>query len=80
MHAEVREERRREMKVQIVEYEGRFGLEIEPETVADASILVRLKINGTKEILGIYAEALRGGTMNGYIVIGKRRQVRSEVK
>jgi hypothetical protein len=68
------------MKVQIEEYGAVFSFNFEPESIADAAMLVRLKLNGTKELKGIWVTAHEKGTIEGSISIGKRKQVTSYMK
>jgi hypothetical protein len=51
------------MKVQIEEYGAVFSFNFEPESIADAAMLVRLKLNGTKELKGIWVTAHEKGTI-----------------
>jgi hypothetical protein len=51
-----------------------------PENVKDAAALVRLKMNGIKEVRGIYAGCYEDGTISGSVVIGKRKQSDSSVR
>jgi len=68
------------MKIELHEYSGCFSFDMVAETVADASLLARLKMNGKKEVRGIYASAYDDGTFTGTINIGKARQSRGYLK
>ena len=67
------------MKVNVEEYDGCFSIDFEPETISDTVMLVRMKLNGIKEVRNITAYAWKDGTITGSVVIGKRKQVRSNL-
>lgn len=62
------------VKVTLMEHKECFSIVMDPESVKDAAVLVRLKMNGTKEIRGLYAECYGDGSISGSVVIGKRKQ------
>lgn len=68
------------MIFELVEHVGCFSMDMRAETVAEAAQLARLKMNGTKEMRGIYAYADKDGTFSGSVVIGKSKKVTSELK
>lgn len=67
------------MKSKLVEHGTSFMIEFEAETVADAAIITRFKLNGIKEIIGINASAFQDGTFFGSVYIGKRKQSSPEI-
>lgn len=68
------------MQINFEEHDGCFAFKMTPETVADTAKIARLKINGTKNIRGIYASFYKDGTVSGSVVIGKRRQPKAEMR
>ena len=67
------------MKVKVEEFDGCFSIDMEPETVAEAAILLRVAINGKKEVRGIYCSAYTDLTMSASVVIGKRKDTSSQI-
>jgi hypothetical protein len=55
------------------ELEGCFSVELEAETLEDASWLVRLKTNYTKELRSVSAFVSESGRFSGTIVVGKSK-------
>ena len=55
-------------------------MDMKAETVAEAAQLARLKMNGTKEMRGIYVYADKDGTFSGSGVIRKAKKDTSELK
>mgnify|MGYP001214759683 FL=1 len=68
------------MIFELQEYDGCFSMDMRAETVAEAAQLARLKMNGTKEMRGIYVYADKDGTFSGSVVIGKSKKDTSELK
>ena len=68
------------MKIEIHEYDGCFSFGMTAETVEDAAMLSRLKMNGKKEVHGIYVAALNNGVFTGSVVIGKCKMEREFIK
>lgn len=68
------------MKIQITEHEGCFGLDITPESMAEAALLTRLALNATKEVRSLDTTAAGSGDFNTWIVFGKRRRPTSSVR
>lgn len=68
------------MKFTLLEHDGCFGFEIEPESIADAALLVRFALNATKEVRGIDTTAYSNGTFKTYLVLGKRKKANGEIR
>lgn len=66
------------MKVRIIEYEGCYDLRFEAEDLKEAAALVRFKLNATKQIRTIHADA-HTDTIRGGVVIGRRKQVENSI-
>lgn len=62
------------MKVTLTEYPGCFGIDMHAECLQDATVLVRLGMNYTKELRACTVQACGDDDIWGYVVIGKRRQ------
>ena len=62
------------MQVKFYEYDGCFGIDLTPETGEEIIQLVRLGLNKTKELSGIYVNAYRDKTLSASIVIGKKKR------
>ena len=66
------------MKATLREYDGAFGISMEPETMAEVSMLVRFGLNATKELKFLSVGAYRGKDkdpeVHSTIHIGKRKQ------
>lgn len=69
-----------DVKVEVREYEGCFGIDLTPETIEEAALLIRLGINGTLELRSLNAAAHSSGRIDASLVIGKRKQQRANVK
>jgi hypothetical protein len=67
------------MKIDLIEYNGCFSLDLIPETVGDAARILRLAKNGIKEVRGINAHALKSDEILCSVVIGKRRRPDSKI-
>jgi len=67
------------MKVQFAEYNGCFNINLEPENKEETIQLVRLGINKTKELRGIYVDAYNNKTLEASIVIGKKKNPITQV-
>jgi hypothetical protein len=68
------------MKVALDEYEGCFGIVLTPETLEDAAKILRMGMNGTKEVRNVSADVYPDNTLYGYVTIGKRKQPTSSVR
>jgi hypothetical protein len=68
------------MKVNVGENAGSFVLNFTPETVEETALLVRFKINATKEIKSMGFGAFKDGTISSYLVLGKRCQELNYIK
>jgi hypothetical protein len=68
------------MQIKLIEHGNCFSFDLEPESIADAALIIRLKMNAKKEVRGVYASAHRDGHVSGALVIGKVRNERSGVK
>ena len=66
------------MKISIEEYPSCFALNLTPENIAEAALLIRMGMNSTKKAPDVWASA-SGGTIKGGIEIGKRWQSKSLV-
>lgn len=60
------------MKCRITEFSSGFGICLDPETMAEASLLVRMAINATKEVQTMQTAA-RNEQISTWIEIGKLR-------
>jgi hypothetical protein len=60
------------MKIEVIEYDGSFSIDMKPETVAEAAILVRLSLNATKELRSSSTDACRSGEIITSVVLGKK--------
>ncbi len=67
------------MKVQLAEHSGCFEISLEPETPKEVAQLVRLGVNGTKEVRAISTTVGNDLSVNAWLVLGKRKQPRSQV-
>ena len=67
------------MKVKVFEFDGCFSFDLFPESVEDAVILVRVKLNGIKEVRGIHVDCTKNLMMYGSVVIGKRKEVKTSL-
>ena len=67
------------MKVNVNEHGGCFSINLEPETIAEAALLIRLGINGTKEVRSLSAYASGDNTISACVVIGKHKKPSSQV-
>ena len=67
------------MKVNVYEFYGCFSFDLFPDSVEDAAMLVRMKLNGTKELRGIHVDCGKDSIMRGSVVIGKRKEVKSSL-
>lgn len=68
------------MKVLMHEEDDRFAFELEPETIAEAALLVRFGMNATKELKMVDTTAYRDGTFQTWICIGRKKQSNGSVK
>jgi|WetSurMetagenome_2_1015567.scaffolds.fasta_scaffold27452_5 hypothetical protein len=69
------------MRVAIHEYDKAFGIDIDPETLADAALLVRFGTGARREgPVSISVNAWSDGTMHGWIRIEKRKRGIGDVK
>ena len=62
------------MKVTMNEHESCFSIDLEAETMEDASMLVRFGMNSTKELKYSAANSYKDGTFYGSVTIGKRKR------
>lgn len=67
------------MKVELNEYGTCFEIALTPETLEDAAKLIRLGINGTREVRNVFAFASSDKTISGGVTIGKRKKPASKV-
>jgi hypothetical protein len=68
------------MKIQLVEREQCFAVEFEAENLADAALLVRFGVGGTKEIRSRHVVARIEGKLEGCIVFGKSKKRVGDVR
>ena len=68
------------MKVKMHDNDDRFSFELEPETIAEAAMLVRFGLNATKELKNTDTTAYRDGTFQTWIAIGQKKQSCGSVK
>lgn len=68
------------MKIDLVEHGGCFSFNMTPETLADAALLMRLKMNTTNKVRASYACAHADGTIDGALVLAKTRRTRNEIR
>jgi hypothetical protein len=62
------------MKASLIEVPAGFKMAFEAETVEDAAILVRLKLNAVKEIIYLDTCASEKGKIDSQILIRKRKR------
>ena len=67
------------MKAELNEYNGCFEIALTPETIEDAAKIIRMAINGTKEVRSVNAYAYSSNAISGAVVIGKRKQSTSTI-
>ena len=67
------------MKVTVNEHQGCFGIDLAPETMAEAALLVRLGVNATAEIRTCSTKAYNDGTFGFDLVLGKHRRADSAI-
>ena len=67
------------MKVKVEEFESCFGIDLEPENLEDATFLIRMGINATKEVRSVNACAEKNSGITGYVVLGKRKIPSSQI-
>lgn len=68
------------MKTEITENSGCYFMELVPETMVEAAMLVRMSINSTKELRGLTTHAMSDGTFCSQIAIGIRKTTSSEIR
>jgi hypothetical protein len=68
------------VKVSVTEHEGCFEVELNPESIEDATLLVRMGLNVTKEVRTSMAYAPKNSTVSYTCVLGKRKQQRWTVE
>ena len=68
------------MKININEFDGCFGIELVPESIADVSLLIRMKINMAAKPMTLSVDAQRDGVVSGWAVLKKLRTTRSNIK
>jgi len=68
------------MKATMHDHDEQFSIELEPETIAEAAMLVRFGLNVTKEVKCADTIAYRDGTFLTWIAVGKRKQECGTVK
>lgn len=66
------------MKIAANEYDETIHLDIEPETLADAILLVRLGMNATAKVI-VHTYAFRKSGISTTIVIDKRKKGRISI-
>lgn len=67
------------MKLIINEWDHVFEFDIQPETIAEAALLVRLAMNANKEVLYIGTCAHRDGTFSAGLTLRKAKRTASQV-
>ena len=67
------------MKVNAVEFEGCYSLELIAETIEDAAFLVRMGMDSTRELRSVGTNVYKDNTVRGHVVVGKRKQFDSVV-
>jgi len=68
------------MQITLNEWEEAFSFDMRAETAKDAAMIARVKMNGVKKVSAIGASFSKDGDVNGYVVIGKRKQPTSDLK
>ena len=68
------------MKVTMHSSDGRFDIQLEPETIAEAAQLVRFSLNATKRLRLVDTTAYADGTFSSWISIGARKNQTGGVK
>jgi len=67
------------MKIKINEFDGCFSFDFTPETMEDIAMLVRAKKNGLREVRGMFVYCNRDLSVNGSLVIGKRKEEKTAI-
>ena len=67
------------MKSELTEHGECFEVSFTPETIEEAATIIRMGMNGVKEVRSYSANVYKDHTISGYIVIGKRKSPRSNV-
>jgi hypothetical protein len=68
------------MKAKLIEFDGAFLVDLEPESKEDLALLVRLGLNGIKEPTDFWVNVHKDLTASASIRIMKRIRVESRVK
>jgi hypothetical protein len=68
------------MEIKIEEWDNFFYIALLPDTVADAALLTRLKMNTKKEAANIAIKAYETGDFFGQIKLQKLFEQRNEIK
>jgi len=67
------------VKCEVTEYPGFFGVELTPETIEEAAVLIRLGMNATRELRYVGAAARSDKTIDASITIGKAKRGASAI-
>lgn len=67
------------MKISIVECDHVFAIDIQPESMSEAALLVRMGVNANKAIHYLGTNAYRDGTFNTSLSLKKAKRSTSTV-
>lgn len=68
------------MNIELVEYGGCFSFEMKAESREDAAKLVRLALNGTKEIRYLNTHVTKDGNFISSLTLGKHKKASDSVR
>ena len=67
------------MQAKVIESGRDFWIELTAEDVAEAAVLVRLGLNGKKQVEHLWADAYKDGSIQATMTIPRRVRVTSTV-
>lgn len=67
------------MKAVLNEHGACFEIALEPETMDEAATIVRMGMNGTKDMHSVSASVYADKTVRGYLLFGQRKNSVSDV-
>ena len=68
------------MKANIEEYEGCFSIDLEAENKEEVVQIVRLSLNRTKQLRGVFSQFFKGGHCTLSCTIGKKQKEAYSIK
>ena len=67
------------MKAELIEHKACFEISLIPETMEDQAVIIRMGMNGKKEVRSFSATVHKDLRVSGYIVSGKRKDSNSYI-